>query len=64
MKQVTLKGARISAGYTQEELAKTLGISRDTVAKWETGKIKIKTINVYAICQATGFEPADILLPS
>lgn len=64
MAQVTLAGARVSAGYTQEELAKKLGVSRDLVARWETGKAKVRTINLYAFCQVTGFEPADILLPS
>jgi len=64
MAQVTLKGARISAGYSQEELAKKLDISRDLIAKWETGKVKIRTINLYGFCLATGFDPADILLPS
>lgn len=64
MAKVTLAGARISAGFSQEDLAKKLDVSRDLVAKWESGKIKIRTINLYAICQVTGFEPADILLPS
>lgn len=64
MGRVTLAGARVSAGYTQEELAKKLGISRDTVAKWESGKLKIRTINLFAVCKVTGFDPADILLPS
>lgn len=62
--KVTLAGARISAGYTQEELAKKLDVTRATVNKWENGKIKLNTTNLYAICLVTGFDPADILLPS
>ena len=64
MAQVTLKGARVSAGYSQEALAKKLEVSRDTINKWETGKLKMRTVNLYAFCLVTGFEPADILLPS
>lgn len=63
MAKVTLAGARTSAGYTQEELAKKLGISRDTVIKWENGKIKIKPVNLFAFCHVTGFDEDDILLP-
>ena len=64
MAKVTLAGARVSAGYTQTELAEKLGVSRDTIGKWESGKIKIKTVNLFAFCLATGFDPVDILLPS
>lgn len=63
MAKVTLAGARISAGFTQERLAETLGVSRNLITNIEAGKIKIKPYHVLAICQATGFEPSDILLP-
>ena len=63
MAQVTLAGARISAGYTQESLAETLGVSRNLITNMESGKIKIKPFYVLAICQVTGFQPSDILLP-
>ena len=63
MAQVTLAGARISAGYTQESLAEKLGISRDLLGKMEKGKVKIKPHYIFAICLVTGFKPSDILLP-
>lgn len=63
MAQVTLAGARISAGYTQESLAEKLGVSRNLITNIEAGKIKIKPFYVLAICQVTGFNPEDILLP-
>ena len=64
MTQVTLAGARVSAGKTQQELADELEISRDLLLKMEGGKVKVRTVYLYAICMATGFKPADILLPS
>lgn len=63
MAKVTIAGARISAGFTQEELAEKLGVSRDLIGKIEKGKVKIKPHYIFAICQVTGFEPADIILP-
>lgn len=38
MPQVTLKAARINAGYTQKEAAVLLGISVSTLKNWESGK--------------------------
>ena len=64
MPKVTLSGARVSAGYSQAELAEKLGVSRDSIAKWESGKVRMKTVNLFAFCMATGFEPADIILPN
>lgn len=63
MAQVTLAGARVSAGYTQAALAEKLGVSRGLVANWENGKVKIRPVNLFAICHLTGFSESDILLP-
>ena len=35
-----MKQLREAAGYSQSELAKLLGISRDSIGHWETGKTK------------------------
>lgn len=47
--QITLKAARINAGYTQREAAKIMGISKEALGHWERGKsfpnaLQIKTI--------------------
>lgn len=36
--EITMKAARINAGYTQKEAAKLLKVSKDTVSNWERGK--------------------------
>ncbi len=63
MAKVTLAGARVSAGLTQQELADKLGVSRCSVANWESGKTEIRTATFIAFCHVTGFDRDDILLP-
>ncbi len=38
MLKITLKSARVNAGYTQREVAEILGVNRKTVWSWENGK--------------------------
>lgn len=35
MVKITLKAARVNAGYSQKEAAEKLGISNATLCKWE-----------------------------
>jgi len=47
--QITLKAARVNAGYLQQETAKLLGVAEKTYGRWEKGKsfpdaIQIKKI--------------------
>lgn len=37
---ITLKAARVNAGYTQKEAAKSLNISKNTLANYEKYKTK------------------------
>ena len=36
--KVTLKAARINAGFTQAEAANRLNVSKDSISNWERGK--------------------------
>jgi DNA-binding XRE family transcriptional regulator len=63
MAKIPLNAARVAAGLTQEELAKKMGVSRQTVINWEVGKQEIKTAYLYAFRHVTGFTEDDILLP-
>lgn len=60
--KITLKSARVNAGYTQEEVAKLMGVSKPTVVKWEkddTGKdITIK--NLERLCNLYKRKIGDI----
>lgn len=64
MKKITLAGARVSAGLTQQEMADKLGVSRISIVKWETGQTPMKPAYFYAMCQVTGFDVDDIILPN
>ena len=42
--QISLAAARVNAGLTQEEVAKAMNISKNTLVNWEKGKAE-PTIN-------------------
>lgn len=51
-----LKSERVNAGLSQEELAEKLGITRQTVARWEQGEDmpsqKVKDMTSLFMCSA------------
>lgn len=63
MQKITLAGARVSAGLTQAEMARKIGVSRLTVLKWENGQTPVKSAYLWAMCKVTGFSVEDIKLP-
>lgn len=64
MAQVSLKAARITAGYTQERLAEEMGVSRQTVINWENGTTEMGTPQFFMFCQLTKYKGEDISLPT
>lgn len=63
LERVSMKVARTIAGLTQQALADKMDVSRDTVAKWEGGKMGISGKNLQRFCEVTGFKAEDIILP-
>lgn len=45
---------RRSAGFTQEDIANRLGVSRQTVGKWETGRAVPELEKLVALCNLFG----------
>lgn len=48
--QISLKAARVNAGFTQKEAANEIGVNPSTLNKWERGKTFPKTFQLQALC--------------
>lgn len=46
---------------TQELVAQKLGLSRQAVSKWESGKSEPSTTSLLALCDLLGVDVADLL---
>ena len=61
MQQMTLKAARVNAGYGQKKAALLLGISNKTLSGWENGKTYPTVDMVQRICDLYHVEYDDVL---
>lgn len=60
MVKMSLKSARVNAGYTQESAAKELNVSKKTIWSWENGKSIPKIDKINPICNLYGLKYDDI----
>lgn len=60
--KITLKAARIAAGYTQEELARLIGVTARSVSRYERGAASPRAYYLHQFCVVTGFSVDDIEL--
>ena len=56
-----LKEHRIQCKVTQEFVAETIGVSRQTVSKWENGSSDPSTSNLFALAKLYGLSVQEIL---
>ena len=61
--KITPKGARVSAGYTQEAMAAEIGISRVHLIALENGRAPFSRAILLAWSKVTGFDVDDFILP-
>ena len=54
MTRITLRAARVNAGYSQEDAAVRLNISPYTLSNWERGVSMPKANQIDAICDLYG----------
>ena len=54
MVKLTLRAARVNAGFTQKEAAARLGVSNGTLCNWENGISFPYIQQVYKICELYG----------
>lgn len=58
---MNIRSARKKIGLTQHQLAALTGVSRSTVAMWETGKTGPRFDKVVALSIALGITPNELL---
>lgn len=61
--QITLKAARVNRGMTQHDVCEILHITNRTLCNWETGKVKIPGICLYALANLYEISIDNIFLP-
>lgn len=61
--QITLAAARVNAGFTQEDVAKEMRVTKQTIVNWEKGKIIPKTAQLDFMCKLYKISQDYIFLP-
>jgi transcriptional regulator with XRE-family HTH domain len=61
--KLTLKGARINAGYTQKQVADKVNVHEVTVTNWELGHNKIPAVKLKELSYLYKLKMDDFLLP-
>lgn len=56
MPRRTLRGARVDAGFTQEQAAEELEVAVSTLRNWETGRTYPKQQHIEKLCALYGVE--------
>ena len=62
-KKLTIRAARVSAGYTQETMAKAIGLTREYINALENGRAPFSRAILLAWSKVTGFDVDDFILP-
>ena len=61
--RIGIRAARVNAGLTQEEAAKRLKISRNTLLDWERGIVKKPYAHGRLLSSLYGVPYEDLILP-
>ena len=56
-----IRQRRVQCGMTQEFVAEALGVSRQAVSKWESGRADPSTTNLIALAKLLDVPPEDLL---
>ena len=62
--QISLAAARVNAGMTQEDVAKELHISKQTVVNWEKGKVIPNFATLHTLSSLYRISMDNIFLPT
>nr|DAI04152.1 MAG TPA: helix-turn-helix domain protein [Caudoviricetes sp.] len=61
--QISLAAARVNAGMTQDDVAREMHISKQTIVNWEKGKVSPKTAQLDFLCRLYRISQDYIFLP-
>lgn len=61
--KISLKAARVNAGFTLEEVAKSLHRGKQTIHNWESGRTPIPGYELQRVCDLYGAPIDRIFLP-
>ena len=61
MPRITLKAARVNAGYTQKEAAVLLNIGNKTLSSWENGATFPNAEKIRCICELYNVTYNDLI---
>lgn len=62
--QISLAAARVNAELTQTDVAKKMGVSKQTIVNWENGRIIPKQAQLEMMCRIYNIALDNIFLPS
>lgn len=62
--KISLAAARVNAGMTQQEAAERLGVTRNTIITWESGRRNPGFMEITAIAHVYGIPVDNIFLPT
>ena len=58
--KITLAAARVNASMTQEDVAREMKVSKQTIVNWENGKVEMKPAQFKMYCFVVK-APEDII---
>lgn len=58
---MSIRSFRKAKGWTQEQLAKAIGVKRSVVSKYESGSVSPSAATIERIAQALDTTPADLM---
>ncbi len=63
LEKISLKSARVNAGYTQKQVANKLKVAESTVVNWENGKSIINAKNLFKLSYLYNVKVDNFSLP-
>ena len=60
LQTISLKAARVNAGYSRKEVAQIMGISVNTVTRWESPEEGIDAKTFVALCRLYKVNPEKV----